>query len=117
MISWHTGATTLVEVAATLVQTYWPRKQIFNHARDKIIIYCQSRDDVGKLGEILGCPTYTSKSGSEEEKAEILSGWLSRPEQPVIVATGALGIGFDYPFVRWVVHVDAPQKMSDFSQE
>ncbi|KFY23902.1 hypothetical protein V491_02362 [Pseudogymnoascus sp. VKM F-3775] len=117
MISRHTGATTLVEVAAKLVQTYWPRKQIFNHARDKIIIYCQSRDDVGKLEDILGCPTYTSKSGSEEEKAEILSEWLSRPEQPVIVATSALGIGFDYPFVRWVVHVDAPQKMSDFSQE
>jgi superfamily II DNA helicase RecQ len=40
MISRHTGATTLVEVAAKLVQTYWPRKQIFNHARDKIVIYC-----------------------------------------------------------------------------
>ncbi|KFX97428.1 hypothetical protein O988_04874 [Pseudogymnoascus sp. VKM F-3808] len=43
MISRHTGATTLVEVAAKLVQTYWPRKQIFNHARDKIIIYCHIR--------------------------------------------------------------------------
>ncbi|OBT81161.1 hypothetical protein VE02_10169, partial [Pseudogymnoascus sp. 03VT05] len=117
MISRHTGATTLVEVAAKLVQTYWPQKQIFNHARDKIIIYYQSREDVSKLGEILRCPTYTSRSGTEEEKAEILSGWLSRPEQPAIVATGALGIGFDYPFVRWVIHVDAPQKMSDFSQE
>jgi superfamily II DNA helicase RecQ len=97
------------------VQTYWPRKQIFNHARDKIIIYYQSRDDFGKLGDILGCPTYTSKSGTEEEKAEIISEWLSRPEQPMIVATRALRIRFDCPFVRWVVHVDAPQKMSDFS--
>ena len=32
MVSRHTGATTLVEVAANLVQTYWPQKQIFNHA-------------------------------------------------------------------------------------
>ncbi|KFZ23101.1 hypothetical protein V502_02420 [Pseudogymnoascus sp. VKM F-4520 (FW-2644)] len=117
IISRHTGATTLVEVAAKLVQTYWPRKQIFNHARDKIIIYCQSRDEVGKLGEILRCPTYTSKSGTEEEKAEILLEWLCRPKQPAIVATSALGIGFDYPFVQWVIHVDAPQKMTDFSQE
>ncbi|KAL5344194.1 hypothetical protein ACLOAV_010842 [Pseudogymnoascus australis] len=108
MISRHTGATTLVEVSAKLVQTYWPRTQIFNHARDKIIMYCQSRDDVGKLGEILGCPTYTSKSGTEEEKAEILSEWLSRPEQPVIVATSALGIGFDYPFVLNLSVLQAP---------
>ncbi|KFY96400.1 hypothetical protein V500_02461 [Pseudogymnoascus sp. VKM F-4518 (FW-2643)] len=43
MISRHTGATTLVEVAAKLVQTYWPRKQIFNLARDKIIIYCLTK--------------------------------------------------------------------------
>ncbi|KFZ19431.1 hypothetical protein V501_00670 [Pseudogymnoascus sp. VKM F-4519 (FW-2642)] len=92
-------------------------KLIFNHAQDKIIIYCQSRDDVSKLREILRCPTYTSKSRTKEEKAEILLEWLSRPEQPVIVATSALRIRFDYPFVRWVVHVDAPQKMSDFSQE
>ena len=33
------------------------------------------------------------------------------------MATSALGIGFDYAFVQWVVHVDAPQKMSDFLQE
>ena len=57
---------------------------------------------------MLGCLTYTSKSGSEEEKATIISDWLGRPKQPAIVATRALGIGFDYPFVRWVIHVDAP---------
>ncbi|KAL5344167.1 hypothetical protein ACLOAV_004652 [Pseudogymnoascus australis] len=117
LVSRYTGPTLLVDVAANLVRTYWPQKQIFNHERDKIIIYCQSRDDVGKLGDILGCPTYTSKSGSEEEKGAIIAGWLARPEQPAIVATAALGIGFDYPFVRWVIHVDAPRKMTDFSQE
>mgnify|MGYP001608507614 FL=1 len=45
-------------------------------SRDKIIIYCQSREDVGKLGDMMGCPKYTSKSGSEEEKAAIRSSWL-----------------------------------------
>ncbi|KAL5344173.1 hypothetical protein ACLOAV_010863, partial [Pseudogymnoascus australis] len=59
LVSRYTGPTLLVDVAANLVRTYWPQKQIFNHERDKIIIYCQSRDDVGKLGDILGCPTYT----------------------------------------------------------
>lgn len=62
-----------------------------------------------RLGELLGCLTYTSKSGSEDEKAAILRVWLGRAEQPAIVATGALGVGFDYLFVRWVIHVDTPQ--------
>ncbi|KFY17557.1 hypothetical protein V492_00585 [Pseudogymnoascus sp. VKM F-4246] len=96
MVWRHTGAATLVEAAAELVQAYWPREQFFNYAWDKIIMYCYSRADVGKLGDLLRCPTYTSESRTEEEKAEILSGWLSRREQLVIVATSALGIGFDY---------------------
>ena len=35
----------------------------------------------------------------------------------MIVATSALGIGFDYPHIRWVIHVDAPDKVTSFSQE
>lgn len=33
------------------------------------------------------------------------------------MATSALRIGFDYLFVRWIIHVDYPQEMTDFSQE
>ena len=69
------------------------------------------------LAESLGCPSYTSESGTDEVKAAILSSWIADKGQPVIVATSALGIGFDYPHVRWVIHVDAPQKASAFSQE
>ena len=57
---------------------------------------------------MLGCLTYTSKSRSEEEKATIISDWLRRPKQLAIVATRALRIGFDYPFIQWVIYVDAP---------
>ena len=66
---------------------------------------------------MLKCAAFTSELGSEQEKAAILSHWLSDCNQPVIVASSALGIGFDYPHVRWVIHVDAPKKMSSFSQE
>jgi hypothetical protein len=117
MVSVETGTGTLVERAATLVRIYWPQKEIFNHSRDKIIIYCRTREDVAQLADILGCPTYTSRSGTEDEKAAIISGWLGNRDQPVIVATSALGIGFDYAFVRWVIHVDGPDKLTDFSQE
>ena len=117
MINLETGPGTLIERAATLVRAYWPKTEVFDHSRDKIIIYCQTRAEVAMLADILGCPSYTSESGSDEEKAAILSKWLADKEQPVIAATSALGNGFDYPHVRWVIHIGAPETASAFSQE
>jgi superfamily II DNA helicase RecQ len=67
------------------------------------------------LTNILGCLLYTSKSGLDEEKAAILGGWLSNRDQPAIAATSTLGIGFDYPHVRWVIHINIPDEVSAFS--
>lgn len=47
----------------------------------------------------------------------MLSGWLGNRDQPAIVATSALGVGFNYPYIRWVIHVNAPDDLSAFSQE
>ncbi|KAE8445097.1 hypothetical protein EG329_013812, partial [Mollisiaceae sp. DMI_Dod_QoI] len=110
MVSRETGPGTLIEKAANLVRAYWPRKEIFDHAQDKIILYCRTRDEVALLANTLGCPSYTSESGSDEEKAAILARWLFDRDQLAIAATFALGIGFDYPHVRWVVHVNAPDE-------
>jgi superfamily II DNA helicase RecQ len=117
MVSRETGPGTLGERAASLVRAYWPRRENLDHARDKIIIYCQTRTAVSLLAESLGCPSYTSESGTEDVKAAILSSWIADKGQPVIVATSALGIGFDYSHVRWVIQVDAPRRASAFSQE
>jgi hypothetical protein len=117
MISLVNAEGTLAEKAAQLVRVCWPRKDIFDHAKDKIIIYCGTRDEVRELQGILRCPAFTSESGTEQEKAAIIAAWLGDPNQPVIVATSALGIGFDYPHVRWVIHLGAPSRMSSFSQE
>ena len=73
MVSLETGPGTLVERAANLVQVYWPKKEVFDHSRDKILIYCRTREHVALLTELLQCPSYTSESGSEEEKAAILA--------------------------------------------
>ena len=113
MVSFQKGEADLVQAAAALIQTYWPQKQFINQSQDKVIIYCHSMKDVASLADILGCPTYTSRSGSEEEKATIIAQWLGNEGQPVIVATAALGIGFDYPFIRCVIHVGAPEKLPD----
>ena len=40
MVSLETGPGMLVKRAASLVRAYWPKKEIFDHSRDKIIIYC-----------------------------------------------------------------------------
>ena len=117
MVSLETGPGTLVERAANLVQVYWPKKEVFDHSRDKILIYCRTREHVALLTELLQCPSYTSESGSEEEKAAILARWIADKGQPVITATSAHGIGFDYPHIQWVVHVDAPSEATAFSQE
>ncbi len=117
IVTSETGAGTLVERAAELVRGCWPKEGFFDHSQDKIIMYCRTREEVARLADLLGCPTYTSQSGTDVEKAAIISGWLGNREQPAIAATSALGIGFDYPHIRWVIHVGAPDQATAFSQE
>ncbi|PCD24312.1 hypothetical protein FGRA07_11291 [Fusarium graminearum] len=91
---------------------------LFKSERDRVIIYCQTKALVAELADMLGCSSYTAESGTEEEKMAILERWLTAADSPItIVATAALGRGFDYPHVRLVIHVDAPSLLTDFSQE
>lgn len=107
----------LVEAAALLLQRPSRLGKIsFVRERDKVIVYCRSRDEVARLADLVGCSSCTADS-TEEERRAILDEWLASTEQPVIAATSALGPGFDHPHVRLVVHVDAPDRMTDFSQE
>jgi superfamily II DNA helicase RecQ len=117
MVSLEARSGTLIERAANLVWVSWPKQEFFDHSRDKIIIYCRSQDEVHELANLLQCPSYTAKSRTETAKATILAKWIANPTQPFIIATSTLRIGFDYPHVRWVVHVDAPIEASSFSQE
>lgn len=84
---------------------------------DKGIIYCRTKEGVKTLAASLGCASYTSESGAPAAKEQIIRSWLMDPEKPFIVATSALGAGFDYPHVRTVWHVDAPSSMVNFAQE
>ncbi|KAL6359113.1 hypothetical protein LRP88_09313 [Fusarium phalaenopsidis] len=111
------GLGTLCQRAARLVQTCWTRKDLFESERDKIILYCQTKELVAELADLLGCPSYTADSGTEEERRAVIEQWLSATDPPAVVATSALGPGFDHPHVRWVIHVGAPNLMTEFSQE
>ena len=85
----------------------------------KIIIYCQTIKLMDKIAAALGCPTYTGDqdSISAADKAAALHDWLGPGGSPAIVATSALGVGFDCAFMRWVIHTGPPRCMTDFSQE
>jgi len=105
----------LLECTNKFIRHNWSSVN-FNLSRDKILVYCNTVDEALVLGELLECPVYTSASGTWEEKAVLIRDWLANREQPALVATTALGPGFDYPYIRWVIHVDAPRRLTDFSQ-
>ncbi|RBA14537.1 hypothetical protein FPRO05_03329 [Fusarium proliferatum] len=111
------GLGNLCEQAACLVRSCWTRTDLFKSEQDRVIIYCPTKDLVAELADMLGCPSYTAESGTEEEKMAIIERWLTAADSPIIVATSALGPGFDYPYIRLVIHVDAPSLLTDFSQE
>lgn len=107
----------LVEQAATYLPHKWQSDPGFEPGRDKVILYCRTRSDVAALSQRLGCYSFTADSGTAEEKADIIGRWLADTDQPAIAATSALGPGLDYAYVRWVVHVGAPARLTDFAQE
>ncbi|KAM6506320.1 hypothetical protein FSOLCH5_013308 [Fusarium solani] len=75
---------------------------------------------VDEVARKLGCQSYTGEIVSEEEKGAVIDRWIHGHEEdewPVIVATSALGPGFDYAHVRFVIHAGPPSIMTDFSQE
>jgi superfamily II DNA helicase RecQ len=82
----------------------------------RAIIYCSLRDIAEEVAQMIHCPVYHSRSGSVEEKAEVLQQWRAG-EPSYIVATSAFGMSIDHPAVRWVVHVGVPWNAIDFAQE
>jgi hypothetical protein len=61
----------LLECAVDLIRTYWPT-HVFDYGRDKIMVYYNYIDDVQDLRAILDYPTYTSESGTWEDKARVV---------------------------------------------
>ncbi|KYK53950.1 hypothetical protein DCS_05899 [Drechmeria coniospora] len=91
---------------------------IFYNNQQKMVVYCKTKAAVESIAGQLQCPTYVGGNDvAEEDKKAAIARWLDSPDQRVIVATKALGIGFDYPYIRVVLHVGAPESMVEFCQE
>lgn len=97
----------LVEEAAGYIRrTLASNRYATSDPAARVLVFAASRRDADLLAERLGCPRYYSTSGTEGEKAAVLSGWIAGAP-PLLVATNALA-GVDYPSVRLVFHVDVP---------
>lgn len=64
-----------------------------------MIVYCRTKESVVELADLIGCPSYTADSGTDEEKKAIIAEWLNAADPPAIVALLALGPRPDYPYV------------------
>lgn len=93
----------------------WQASGLLDQTQDKIILYVRIRDKAKELAELLSCPVYTAKAGIAKEKEELLRTWLATSDQPYIVAISALSIGFDYAYVRLVMHINKPDSLVDFA--
>ena len=104
------------ELAESLLATY---NMDGADTKARMIIYCPTLDVMEEIGSLLKCPIYTGdrEMMSDEDKEKAIQQWLGPEGQPIIAATSALGVGFDYPHIRWVVHAGAPRRMTDLSQE
>jgi ATP-dependent DNA helicase RecQ len=110
------------------VQTVWTprgRRQrllTFIQARPEQtgLVYVRSRRDSEELAlglSSLGYATAAYHAGlSAPERREIEASWLSGKSQ-FVVCTCAFGMGINKPDVRWVVHFQSPQLLSEYIQE
>jgi ATP-dependent DNA helicase RecQ len=110
------------------VRTIWTprgRRQqmltfIQEHPQQTGLVYVRSRRESEELAEWfaqLGYVTAAYHAGlGAEERREIEGSWLSGKSQ-FVVCTCAFGMGINKPDVRWVVHYQSPQLLSEYIQE
>ena len=84
----------------------------------RVMIFVRSCADAEEAAEYIGCSYYHREIGTTEEKEVRLREWVSGESgSPFLACTTAAGAGVDYPHVRWVVHIEDPYGLIDFTQE
>jgi len=79
----------------------------------RIIVYGGQVEHCKVLAKKLGCDAYFAEV---ENKMVVLQDWIDCKSQ-AIVATNALGLGFDMPNVRLVLHAEPPFDLVSYGQE
>jgi len=84
------------------------------------IVYCLTKDDVRRVAEWLPQHGYDVKAyhgGLDTEKRQKREQMLLDNEVDALVATNALGMGFDKPDLKYVIHFQRPQNLIRYYQE
>jgi superfamily II DNA helicase RecQ len=110
------GTEKMMEVAVETIKEALELEWFAGQTEDRAIVYCRTKRQVEEVGAGLGCPVYYSDSGTEEEKGDVLRGWIEGKTQ-ILVATSAFGAGIDYGHVRMVFHAGESSGAIDFAQE
>jgi superfamily II DNA helicase RecQ len=116
-INRYDGEQELIAAAVNLARTYCAA--LSGNAKGRLIIYCQTIDLMREVAEALSCSIYTGDRDvmTLEEQEEALTQWEGPTGSPAIAATSALSVGYNYPYVRCVIHAGPPRCLTDFSQE
>ena len=107
----------IVEAVASLAQRLWRERFRAQYGHHRALLFTRTKADADRLAGLLGCMSYHSEAGTVEDKARIIKAWVSGTSSPFLVGTSGLGAGLDYPFVRFVIHVDEPYGLMEFAQE
>lgn len=94
----------------------------FIQVRDKQsgLVYVRSRQESENLAQWFRSLNYSTAAYhaglSAQERRYIETNWLAGKLQ-FVVCTSAFGMGIDKPNVRWIVHFQPPQLLSEYLQE
>ncbi|WP_013322804.1 RecQ family ATP-dependent DNA helicase [Gloeothece verrucosa] len=95
-------------------------KFIQSQGKQAGLVYVRSRKDSENLSEWLRTLNYSTAAYhaglSSSERRYIETGWLNDDLQ-FVVCTSAFGMGINKSNVRWVIHFQAPQLLSEYLQE
>ena len=79
---------------------------------DRVIIFVIDTNTARNLSEYLGCKYYSS---NVEEKDKVIDSFISFDR--ILVATSALGEGFNYSSIRLIIHYISSFSFIDFQQQ
>ena len=95
------------------------RKQL-NETAGSVIIYCNTRNNVAQLAQILkdyGYSVAQYHAGMPiAQRQTMQASWMNN-QTPIIVCTSAFGMGINKPDVRAVIHFDLPNSLEQYYQE
>ncbi len=93
---------------------------IKNHPTDSGIIYCNTRNNVDELQELLnqeGIEAARYHAGMNDTDRNRNQEDFIYDRRPVMIATNAFGMGIDKSNVRYVIHYNMPKNMESYYQE